>query len=474
MFFGSPRSPWPPKLRYVIGIIAVSLVLGTVGAHGLGLCNSVTLGMLLLAVGLHCNQFRSAVKGLEKWREPELRCGEFHQVSSNLLPHSEERPETLERPRQSKLILVRLFLSLAAILATVILGLVALEGCQIRGELINYSWSRGHLVYPAEYQGFHNTLLLDSTVDTMTLNVDVAKNTRGVGLRGHHPQLEEVNDTFFETDGNESVEFQVFLPTGPLYTGIEVTAVGFHVNTTYVFHALRVGAAVNISMTSDFQDTKARFQETRRLKYQKDKRNWYIPGVDLVAESNFSVEVVPVIYAPLLHPSKISADTPAIGEHCNCGVDTAGVGNMCELQLEINVSNQPKCVYLVGTKSTFSQIGVTNVGGDLLSMRQWLVDLNISGKSVAFLGIKGYEGSQLTFNRQAIDGQLKVTFEQSIALERLIGMPSQMQIALTSDLTDSEAESVSISMVPHAPPLRLSPTNYLLPTFQSGSQKETR
>lgn len=93
-------------------------------------------------------------------------------------------------------------------------------------------------------------------------------------------------------------------------------------------------------------------------------------------------------------------------------------------------------------------------------MRQWLVDLNISGKSVAFLGIKGYEGSQLTFNRQAIDGQLKVTFEQSIALERLIGMPSQMLIALTSDLTDSEAESVSISMVPHAPPLRLSPTNY--------------
>lgn len=129
------------ELRYLFAIVAASLVFASVAACGVGLCNCATLAMVLFAAGLHCYQFWTTLKGLEKWREPSLQCGELHAVSSKLLPHSEEQPETLTTPRRSKLIFVRFFLSVVAIVGAVTLGLVALDGCQVRGELVDNSWS---------------------------------------------------------------------------------------------------------------------------------------------------------------------------------------------------------------------------------------------------------------------------------------------------------------------------------------------
>ena len=42
---------------------------------------------------------------------------------------------------------------------------LCLDWLQLRGEVVHMEWTRGHMVYPWSSRSWHNTLLLDMTLD---------------------------------------------------------------------------------------------------------------------------------------------------------------------------------------------------------------------------------------------------------------------------------------------------------------------
>ena len=92
-------------------------------------------------------------------------------------------------------------------------------------------------------------------------------------LEIRHPSL-PVNLTRLPPQKNDTADYPISLPTGPLYTRISILASGSVLNTRYVVHILRVGTAINVSLTGtfdaeQFSDTSiVTFREERRLQYQ--------------------------------------------------------------------------------------------------------------------------------------------------------------------------------------------------------------
>ena len=474
----------PPTVSLGIFRVIASVLL----ACGLYWRNLSLMAAVAAVVALHGIQLHGAVAGLKKWRQPQIRCHELFAVRPELLAHSNESPKQLSRERVRMLIGARCFMGCLAVCAVSIPGLVALDGLQVRGELVEYSFDRGHLVYPSETQGFHNTVLLDASVDSMVLNVEAGPNTMGLHLKVEHPLLPSGNETFQEFGTNKAGEFQVFLPAGPLYGRIIATAVGRHSNTSYVFHILRSGTAVKVALHGQFdktvyKDVKSNFSEVRRLQYLAKNPKWYVPDMDRKANSSFQVEFSPVVYAPLLRRRKF-ADTPVISSNCTrvCDQDRAGFGNMCEVEEVVKLlDGSSHCLSLHGTLRGLTLQQVGSIASESAAMAEWLADVSVSGKSVAYMpwAAKSREkGEMISFTPQNFTSSdpnlriLRANFSLIMLHQNLIGNPFQLLLAPTSDPTDAEATSMPIQIISHAPPIRLKHTENLLPSFEEDGRLE--
>ncbi|CAE7317506.1 unnamed protein product [Symbiodinium sp. CCMP2592] len=469
------RSPEAGLLPKVFGALAVVLLVGT------GVAVGSAFAVVLMALALHTQQLHAACAGLAEWREPQIRCKEYHKVATELLPQSVELPQ-LSKNRALKLAGTHYFAACLVILAATALGLAALDSCQRRGELVDFSFDRGHLIYPAEGQAFHSTLLLDETVDSVVLSIQAGQNTQQIQLSLEHPLL-AVNESLHTLGKEKSGEFQLFLPAGPLYSRISLTALamGSLAHTSYVFHVLRRGDAVKVSIQGSFDPKKypgirSQFEETRRLSYLLEHPNWYIPDISRL-NTNFAVSFSPVIFAPLVAQARASADAMGIADSCDCGNDTAGYGNACAWQKFTNISGSgARCIFSYKTLPELVLHQPGSVAGDSFGLASWLADVSVSGRSVAFLPWAGNdrgttaESGLIYFNpEEASDSErrkkLEVTFTVSMPLQPLIGEPAQLLIATTADPTDAEATSIPVALIPHAPPIRLQPTEFLTPAF---------
>ena len=372
----------PPTLSLeIFGVIGSISLAGALCFRNLSLMAAVAA-----VIALHGIQLHGAVAGLKKWREPRIHWRELYAARPEALTHSDEAPEHLSRERVGMLIGARCFMGCLAVCAASIPGLVALDGLQVRGELVDYSFDRGHLVYPSESQGFHNTVLLDSSVDSMVLSVEAGPNTVGLQLEVEHPLLASGNETFQEFGTSKAGEFQVFLPAGPLYGRILATAVGRHSNTSYVFHILRSGTAVKVALYGQFdknvyKDVKSNFSEVRRLQYLARNPKWYVPDLDRKANSSFQVEFSPVVYAPLLRRQMV-ADTPVISSSCTpvCDEDRAGFGNMCEVEEVVQLlDGSSRCLSVHRTLGGLKLEQVGSIASESAAMAEWLADVSVSG-----------------------------------------------------------------------------------------------
>ena len=98
-------------------------------------------------------------------------------------------------------------------------------------------------------------MVLHTNIDYLTLSLAPGPFTSKVQLRLLHP-LAEFNhyDASFDAEdviGDEGA-FTLFLPTGPLYSRLIIEAWS-HLHgkpTQYMFHFLRIGDAMNISMNA--------------------------------------------------------------------------------------------------------------------------------------------------------------------------------------------------------------------------------
>ena len=479
-------SPLPSWFSWAFFVgFAACLLAGTLWISAFG-CNTAVVAVLVV-LALHALQLDTALSALQKWREPQIKCEEFHQVNSELLPHSNELPAQLSRLRFLKLALLRCFMGCLVVCAAGVLGLVTLDGSQVRGELVDYSFNRGHLLYPSEGQTFHNTVLLDNTVDSLVLTLEAGPNTIGIQLKVQHSLLPE-NETFYPMDNEKSGEFQVFLPASPLYGRISVVAVGHHASSTYVFHALRSGAAVKVRLQGAFSpeqypDIKSNFGEERRLQYLQKHPRWFIPDLDREANGTFYVEFSPVIYAPLVSGSQVDAkDAPKISTTtaCDCGGEEPGFGNKCELEELVELADgSAVCLYIRSTIQTVKLTQNGSIASESDAMAEWLTGLSVSGKSAAFVpwAMNGdRENSGMLFFHQTqaekVEAKqdvhhrlLKSALELSMPWQSLIGKPAELLVAPTSDPTDSETKAIPLQVISHAPPIRLTPSKNLVPAY---------
>ena len=172
------------------------------------------------------------------------------------------------------------------------------DSCQMRGELVHYTWSRGYLVYPSEAQAVHNTLLLDLNADSVDLSLQKGIHTHSVTVLVEHP-------SFAESFRIEESPWQISLPKGPAYSRISLEAVGDFVTTTYVMRVLRIGKSVSVSLSAPMRaqgmddGTLSRFFEDRRLAFQLSNPLWNVPDIDMAANATLQVTFRPVVLAPV-------------------------------------------------------------------------------------------------------------------------------------------------------------------------------
>lgn len=146
-----------------------------------------------------------------------------------------------------------------------------------------------HLTSPASTFSFHNTVLLEDKADSLTLNFEKGNHTQGLFLQVENPLLDNSSESI---PVHQFTERRIALPSSPFYSRISLLAVGSYINTTYIFHILRLGTAINVSLQSFFgakhpelQSAKANFSEERRIQYLSENGKWYIPDVDVDVNS---------------------------------------------------------------------------------------------------------------------------------------------------------------------------------------------
>ena len=204
---------------------------------------------LLTAVVLHLMDFRSSLSGMKMWRSPQLQATECTSLSSTSLSTTKGPvPLKLSRRRNGRLQLVRLLTWLLATGALTLLILIVSDGLQMRGELIDYSFTRGHITTPPHALAHQNTLLLHKDVDSLPFTFSTGPFTSKVELRLEHPLLnssEAENVTIFDGNSSDGGEYSISVPAGPLYSRLIVDAAS-HLHqkpTRYVIHLIRTGEA---------------------------------------------------------------------------------------------------------------------------------------------------------------------------------------------------------------------------------------
>ena len=283
--------------------------------------------LLLANMALQAKGMYEATAGRSKWRKPRLQNGEVYPMTVQQTPKTTERPRELSSARGKQSMMAR---HLTRILAAMAVCLAARSGkdvLHIRGELIDYGFNRGHLTYPACSQAYHNTLLLDTNVDSITMELTPGEYTHSIMMKFDSPHTGE--GEFQSIPLNRSTQIQLPLPPSPLYSRVMLLALGAYAKTTYVIHVLRTVEAIELSLQSSFNTTQYPelknpvFSEHRRLQYQRHHRQWYVPDLDLASNSTLRVNMTSAVLAPLTGDV---ADVPQIGNRCGCQPQEEGRG----------------------------------------------------------------------------------------------------------------------------------------------------
>ena len=222
---------------------------------------------------------------------------------------------------------------------------VAASVCRT-GSLIDYSFSKGHLMHVAGTMAVQNTLVLHDDTDSMSFFFEAGDGTKRVNLKLEHPQLDIKGSPapLFSYDRREGTEaggfggpsvlageFQLYLPPGPLYSRIVLEAEDsfcFFLScvlnpTTYVLHVIRVGEAISLWLAGDVSShgmgQPVVFQEERRWRYQEQHAEWYVPS--LWKNASLAIELQPVCFAPLHRATKDVASHASLVQYarsCHC------------------------------------------------------------------------------------------------------------------------------------------------------------
>ena len=225
------------------------------------------LAVICTCVLLHAKHLHDATSSHNKWREPQIQSKEYVPFTALPLQMASDAPTKLTYERALKWLAAKAVKMIFAWLASCALAMILLDLLQMRGQLLKYDVSRGHLTSPGSREAFHNTLLLDTNADSLTLNVELFDHTRDLLLKVEHPLLNDTELVRF----NESGEHQISIPPGPLYGRISLWAVGSYADTNYTIHVIRVAPAIKVSVNSSFNSSKhpsladVRFYEERRL-----------------------------------------------------------------------------------------------------------------------------------------------------------------------------------------------------------------
>ena len=320
-----PRANWPILLAFLLlqaamaGTIIMKLLAGYARKP------FVELGFLA-GMAMHTKAMYDTCAGRQKWREPQLASQEVYGAAIEVMA-STDTPVSLAPGQVKKLAHMWTITGSTSLIAFMLVARVMLDVLQLRGELVDYSVSRGKLAYMAGSHALHNTLLLDQNADSLMLNVQLGEFTHGVLIKTEHPLL-PADDTALIL--NESGEQQISLPGGPLYSRLSLLAMGDYVNTTYIIHILRVGEAISVSLTSTFNAGKypelkgSLFHEERRLQYQLEHRAWHVPDVDL-ANTTLLVKMTSLAYAPMIFGADgETATIPQLASECHCQPEIPG------------------------------------------------------------------------------------------------------------------------------------------------------
>lgn len=246
------------KLLIFLIIVVIVLVLSViVGLARTRATVSAFLPCLSLAAALavHLMDFRTSLSGIQMWRSPQLQASECTAMSSmglSSLKSVEGIQLTLSKSRNARLHLVRLLTWLLATAALSLLAFIVLDGMQMRGELVDYSFGRGYLTTPPHALARQNSLLLHSNVDSLPFTFAAGPYTSEVKLLLEHPYEK------LDSDAGKPVplpkageaehgggEYVVSLPSGPLYSRLTIQAFShlYEEPTRYVFHIIRIGEA---------------------------------------------------------------------------------------------------------------------------------------------------------------------------------------------------------------------------------------
>eukprot|EP00438_Fugacium_kawagutii_P010176 Skav235868 [mRNA] locus=scaffold1693:348437:350816:- [translate_table: standard] len=364
----------------------------------------------------------------------------------------------------------------------------------LTGNLVDYSFSKGHLTYTAEAAGFHNTLLLHDATDSMTFFFEGAAHTDSIHLELEHPQMElkDVGKIPLFPQGDQPAaaagEFQVNLPAGPLYSRITVEVAG----------KMKVQASkypgrdsVRYSQTSDSNGTNiSAFTEQRRWLYQEKMPEWYVPN--LTGTATLEVELRPVCFAPLGPAENGGARVVRYAGDCLCGKDRTGAGNECPketvVKLGIADTSKPLCLFWQESerRTSVDELKIDRSSkaslGKGSDMVEWLQDVQRSGKSAKLRMDPQDNASESDLQLEwklsaenATEFQVSNIFSVSMSSEVLI-QSAQLVVSTTLDQTDAEEQAVPLRIVPHSPPIVLSigsgsNAGFLLPAFNVNNRR---
>ncbi|CAE7203538.1 unnamed protein product [Symbiodinium sp. CCMP2592] len=414
-----------------------------------------------ICLALHGKHLHDAIASHKKWREPQVQSKEYLALTMFPLQATEDAPPELTRERAQNWLVAKAVKATFSWLAASVLAVILLDAVQLRGQLLKYDVSRGYLTSPGCREAFHNTLLLDTNADSLTLNAEVFDAQSGLMLKVEHPLLNSSEEIGFNSSG----EHQISLPSGPLYGRIVLRALGSYKNTNYTIHVIRVASAVTVSMNSSFNGSKypklanTRFLEKRRLQYLLQHPTWYVPDLDMVSNSTIEVVLDSVVLAPLvpaaLGPNEKNASMPMVSSsQCSdiCGAARAGFGNDCIYEEAVDLP-EPLCVGQNTAQDLNLEKSDLSVAGKGSALLDWLRDVNVSGKMVTLDNFEK-EGGSTHLPFKALAGGLYDSFLLSTPLASLAG-GVQLDIAVTQDPTNAEDLTIPLVIVPHPPPIQL-------------------
>ncbi|CAE7777586.1 ankrd52 [Symbiodinium sp. CCMP2456] len=473
---------------------------------------------LMLAVLIHAWDLHASLTGLGKWREPQLS-SEFTEYSAEQLHVSDNRPKILAKKREGHYLLASFFTWFAATVGLSVLVLMSLDCTHMQGTLVHYSFSRGHLMYPAMATSFHNTLLLEDATDSLTFFFEGGSHTQSVSLKIEHPQLESNLSSnvvlFSKEDGVEGVaqvsemaelsqaagQYQFSLPPGPLYSRITVAA-GSKLKIPameYTFHVVRVGGSMSLLVAGEVTTAGgvALFNETRHWFYQQRHPDWYVP--DLTGNMTLQARLQPVCYAPLAKLKPTAQTVSSVGpthvrvnfqfaDRCHCGEEDLGTSVHCVAEQPFMLSSsQSVCLFLHESRSfegSQDEIHVHDSRGSVSrrSFVKWLQDVTFSGKSARLRTVAAQSTVEVKQPKASKEWVLEAqnTTKSQISSTFRISMPDsfflmrgfQLLLCATQDETDAEELVLPIRIVPHAPPIFLkAASGFLLPDASVNSQR---